>query len=59
MIRVPILLSSKTGTFSEVSIKNLGHMKGGKRTYFKNLILHRKDAAHTYTSALRPSHKTL
>jgi hypothetical protein len=61
MIRVPILLSGKTGTFSEISIKNLGHeaKKKKKGTYFKNQILHRNVATHTYTSALRPLHKTL
>jgi hypothetical protein len=58
MIRVPILLSENTGTFSEISNKNLGHLRQ-KGTYFKNQILHRKTATHTYTSALRPLHKTL
>jgi hypothetical protein len=59
MITVPILLSRKTGTFSEISIKNLGHLRGEKRTYFKNQNLQRKVATHTYKNALRPLHKTL
>jgi len=49
MIRVSILLSRKTGTFSEIFIKNLGHLRQKKGAYFKNQILHRIVATHTYT----------
>jgi hypothetical protein len=31
MIRVSILLSRKTGTFSEILIKNLGHLRQKKK----------------------------